>query len=405
MKLSRLANIISESPTLKLSAEAGRLKAQGQPVIHLGIGEPKNAAPPQAISSSIEKLKTGMVKYGPTDGLPSLKSAIMQYTEENYGRRVEPGNIIVSNGAKHSIVNILYAIVEPGDEVILLAPYWVSYPEMIKIVGGNPVVVAPEEGTFIPTMKGIENVVSTNTKAIIMNSPNNPSGVVYPPSFVLDLVGFCEKEDIYLIADDIYHQLVFDGIEASPVFLFTDKDVNNSNMIVVNGVSKLYGMTGFRIGWTVANRKLVEVMTNIQSQVTSCPSIISQVAAEGALTGDQGVVEELRLTIQHNRDIVVEKMSEFSGVCLNKPLGTFYALPDFRGYNQNSHELAEFILNKALVVTVPGSDFGMEGYLRISYAGDERDIVEGIERMRWALDPTYPDEIVIGDKKVKRDWI
>jgi aspartate aminotransferase len=189
------------------------------------------------------------------------------------------------------------------------------------------------------------------------------------------------------------------------VYRFTDKDVENSNVIVVNGVSKLYGMTGFRIGWTVANQKLVKVMTKIQSQVTSCPSIISQVAAEGALTGDQHVVEELRLSIQHNRDLVKEKMSEFSGVHLDKPLGTFYALPDFRAYNQNSHELAEFILKKALVVTIPGSDFGMEGHLRISYAGDERDVVEGIERIRWVLDPTYPDEIFIGDKKIKRDWI
>jgi len=346
-----------------------------------------------------------MIKYGPTDGLPSLKNAIMQYTEENYRRKVSPGNIIVTNGAKHSLVNILYAIVEPGDEVILLAPYWVSYPEMVKIVGGKPVVVSPEEGTFNPTMKGIESAVSQSTKAIIMNSPNNPSGAVFPQSFASDLVNFCEQKDIFLIADDIYHQLVFDGNQAPSVFDLTSKDVDDTNVIVVNGVSKMYGMTGFRIGWTVANQKLVEVMTKIQSQVTSCPSIISQVAAEGALTGDQGVVEELRLTIQHNRDIVVEKISEFPGVHLNKPLGTFYALPDFRAYNHNSHELAEFILKKALVVTIPGSDFGMQGYLRISYAGDERDVVEGIERMRWALDPNYPDEIFIGDKKVKRDWI
>ena len=249
MRLSRLANTISGSPTLKLSAEAGRLRDQGQPVINLGIGEPKNVAPPQAISAAIETIKTGMVKYGPTGGLPSLKNAIVQYTEESYKRKVSPENIIVTNGAKHSLVNILYAIVEPGDEVILLAPYWVSYPEMIKIVGGKLVVVSPEEDAFIPTMKGIENAISSNTKAIIMNSPNNPSGAVYPPSFVSNLVGFCEQKDIYLIADDIYHQLVFDGLEAPSAYNFTDKDVENANVIVVNGVSKMYGMTGFRIGW------------------------------------------------------------------------------------------------------------------------------------------------------------
>jgi aspartate aminotransferase len=405
MKISRLANAINESPTLKLSEEARLLKAKGEPVIHLGIGEPKNTAPPQAISFSNEKLKSGMIKYGPTDGLPSLKNAIIQYTEENYRRNVGPENIIVTNGAKQSLFNILYSVVEPEDEVILLAPYWVSYPEIVKIVGGNPVVVFPEDGTFIPSMEAIEAAVNTNTKAILMNSPNNPSGAVYPQSLISALVGLCEQKDIYLIADDIYHQLVFDGNEAPSVFGFTDKEVDNSSITIVNGISKLYGMTGFRIGWTVASRKLVEVMTKIQSQMTSCPSIISQVAAEGALMGDQSVVEDLRRTIQNNRNVLLEKMNDFTDVSLNKPSGTFYALPDFRAYNHNSRELAEFILRKALVVTIPGSDFGMEGHLRISYAGDEQDVAEGVERIRWALDPTYSDEIFLGGQKITRDWI
>jgi aspartate aminotransferase len=405
MKISRLANAINESPTLKLSEEARLLKAKGEPVIHLGIGEPKNTAPTQAISISKEKLDTGMIKYGPTSGMPSVKNAIINYTEEKYRREVDPENIIVTNGAKQSLFNILYTIVEPADEVILLAPYWVSYPEIVKIVGGKSVVVYPEDGTFLPTLEAIEAAVSSKTKAILMNSPNNPSGVVYPRSLISDLVGLCELKDIYLIADDIYHQLVFDGIEAPPVFGFTDKEVDNSSIIIVNGISKLYGMTGFRIGWTVAGRKLVKVMTKIQSQMTSCPSIISQVAAEGALTGDQTVVEDLRRTIQNNRNILLEKMNDFTDVSLNKPSGTFYALPDFRAYNHNSRELAEFILRKALVVTIPGSDFGMEGHLRISYAGDEQDIAEGVERIRWALDPTYSDEIFMGGQKITRDWI
>ena len=170
-------------------------------------------------------------------------------------------------------------------------------------------------------------------------------------------------------------------------------------------MSKLYGMTGFRIGWVIAGRKLVEIMTTIQGQMTSCPSAISQAAAEGALTGVQNVVENLRLTIQNNRDVAMRELQSFTGVRVTKPGGTFYCLPDFRAYNGNSFELAQFLLKKALVVTVPGKDFGMEGFLRLSYAGAAKDVTEGIKRMKWALDPNSPSEIFIGDRKLVRDWM
>jgi aspartate aminotransferase len=405
MSISQLAREIKESPTLSLNEEARILRVKGEPVIHLGIGEPKNQAPITAILGSAAKLKTGDIKYTPTDGLPSLKKAIIRYTEEHYNRLVAPENVIVSTGAKQCLYNVLFSIINPQDEVLLLAPHWVSYPEMVKMVYGIPVVVTPEDGTFHPRMEDIERVITSYTKAIIINSPNNPSGIVFSEDFIAQVVGFCERKGIYLIMDDIYHKLVFDGKRTPIAYQYTDKDLENSRLIVVNGVSKLYGMTGFRLGWVVAPRKLVEVMINIQSQITSNVPVVSQAAAEGALTGVQSVVESLRLTIQNNRDVMMQELNTFNGIRVTKPEGTFYCLPDFRAYNEDSMELAEFLLNKALVVTVPGIAFGMEGHLRLSYAGSVKDITEGIERIKWALDPESPNEIYIGDRKLVRDWL
>jgi aspartate aminotransferase len=205
--------------------------------------------------------------------------------------------------------------------------------------------------------------------------------------------------------DDIYHKLVFDGKKAIPAYQYTNKDIEDTMVIVVNGVAKLYGMTGFRIGWVIANRSLVEVMTNVQSQVTSCTSSVLQAAAEGALTGMQNIVENLRLTFENNRNVIWQELQAFNGIKTIKPDGTFYILPDFRAYSNNSVELAKFLLKKALVVTVPGKEFGMEGYIRLSYAGTIKDITTGIERIKWALDPNSPNEIYIGDRKLVRDWL
>jgi aspartate aminotransferase len=218
-------------------------------------------------------------------------------------------------------------------------------------------------------------------------------------------VDLCERKSIHLICDDIYHKLTFDEKEAVPAFRFTKKDIENSHIIIVNGVAKIYGMTGFRVGWVVAPRELVRVMTNVTAQMTSGVSPVSQAAAEGALNGLQSVVEAIRLQIQNNRDILLQEMKSFNSVRLVPPDGTFYALPDLRAYNYNSVELSKYLLKKALVVTVPGKDFGMEGHIRLSYSGTVKDVTEGIARIKWALDPTAPNEIYIGDKKMVRDWL
>ncbi|MGA9365579.1 MAG: aminotransferase class I/II-fold pyridoxal phosphate-dependent enzyme [Bacteroidota bacterium] len=405
MSVSQLARSIAQSPTLRLNEEARILRDRGEAVIHLGAGEPQNKAPINAILSSAAKLVTGSIKYTPTDGIPSLKKAIIRYTEENYDRIVEPENVIVSAGAKQSVFNLLYSILNPQDEVIILAPYWVSYPEMVRMVYGVPVIVTPEDGSFHPRMKEIEQVVSSYTKAIIVNSPNNPSGVMYSEQLIAEIVEFCERKGIYLIMDDIYHKLLFDGKKTVSAYKFTTKDVESTKVILVNGISKLYGMTGFRIGWTIASKELVEIMTNVQGQITTTTSVILQAAAEGALMGLQSIVESLRLTVENNRNVMMQELNSFNGVRTTKPDGTFYCLPDFRAYKTNSVELSNFLLKKALVVTVPGKEFGMEGHLRLSYCGSIKDIRQGIERIKWALDPSSPNEIYIGERKLVRDWL
>lgn len=381
------------------------MRERGEPVVNMGIGEPKNKTPITAVLSTSALLAAGDVKYTPPDGTPGLKKAIVRYTEDNYGRVVGPENIIVSSGAKQSLYNILYSILNPQDEVIILAPHWVSYPEMVRMCYGVPVIVTPEDGSFIPRMEEIEDATSSYTRAIILNSPNNPSGAVFQEELIACLVEFCERKGIYLICDDIYHKLVFDGKKAVPAYNYTRRNVEDSMVITVNGVAKLYGMTGFRIGWVVANKRLVEVMTNVQSQITSCTSSILQAAAEGALNGMQSVVENLRLTFENNRNVIVQELSTFNGVRTTRPDGTFYVLPDFRAYSNNSIELSKMLLRKAMVVTVPGKEFGMEGYLRLSYAGSVKDITTAIERIKWALDPNSPNEIYIGDRKMIRDWM
>lgn len=405
MKLSKLASDIAESPTFALNEEARLLRERGEAVINLGIGEPKNKTPIAAILASGAKLTSGEVKYTPPDGLPSMKKAVIRYTEENYDRLVAPENVIITNGAKQSLFNIFYSVLNPQDEVIVIAPYWVSYPEMIKMCLAIPVVVTPEDGTFTPRFEDIARAVTSSTRAIIVNSPNNPSGAVYPPELIGKIADMCERKGIFMICDDIYHKLTFDGIVAPPAYSFTKRDVDSSHVIVVNGVAKLYGMTGFRIGWVVAPRELVKVMTNVTAQTTSCVSPIAQAAAEGALNGLQSVVEALRLQIQNNRDVVLQEMKTFVGARLIKPQGTFYVLPDLRAFNGNSVELSKLLLKKALVVTVPGREFGMEGHIRISFAGSVKDITEGIARIKWVLDPTSPNDIYIGDKKLTRDWM
>jgi aspartate aminotransferase len=333
-----------------------------------------------------------------------MKAAIIRYTHEHYGRKVTPYHVIASSGAKQAIMVVLRAILDPLDEVVFPAPYWVSYPEMVRLCGAVPVPVVPEDGTLVPSTQDILNGVGSHTKAVILNSPSNPSGLMIPRDVVRDVVEFCEKEGLYLIMDDIYHRLVFDGKKGTNAYEFADDLGDTSKLIIINGVSKAYAMTGFRIGWAVANPRLIEVMTNIQSHETSGPAGLLQAGAVAAINGIQSSVENLRMQLENRKNILMARLRAFDGVRVTEPDGTFYAFADFSAYEKDSLKLSTFLLDKVQVVTVPGVAFGMDGHLRLSYCGPEKDVTEGIERIKWALDPNSPNELYLGDRKLIRDW-
>lgn len=401
MKLSDLSFVIGDSPTLKLNAKTAALKKEGLPVVHLGGGEPEIPAPLSAVEAIIQKANSRKIKYSPSSGTAELKAAVVEYTKKHYGISLENKNVIISSGAKQAIYNFLLSAVNKGDEVIFPVPYWVSYPDMIKLAGGVPVAVKPKEGIQI-TFEELKAAVSPKTKAIMLNSPSNPAGVLFGEDFIKKTVELCEQKNIWLMTDDIYHQLVFDGEKTPSPFKFAKKP---DNIVAINGVSKLYGLTGLRIGWAIStNKEIISAMGRFQAQTTSCNSSISEAGALAALTGPQKVVDELRKILENNRNTLLAELSKIEGLKVFAPKGTFYCFVDFSRYNKDSLALSAFLLDKVLVATVPGISFGLDGYLRISYCAAKENIIEGLRRIRWALDKAAPAEIKIGDKIVRKDW-
>ncbi len=386
MHLSQAAMNLGQSATMRLNDLARRLKAEGKPIIHFGGGEPVEKIPQAACDAALKKLESRHVKYTPAGGLIELKNEIITYTEKKYGFKPKPKNIIISGGAKQAIYNFLMAVVDPGSEVIFPAPYWVSYPDMVKLTYGTPVVVQPKEGSLLVDIDSIEKHITSNTRAILLNSPNNPSGAVYGEDFLRKLVETCESRNIYLLTDDIYGRLVGAGVKTPLPFSFSKKNIDDSPIVSVNGVSKMYSMTGFRIGWSIGNEAIVKAMTKIQSQITSCPSDLSQTAAMGALRDGEGFIKEINVALTKKRNILIKELKKFKKAKLYPPNGTFYSFPDFSAYDKDSARLANMLIEKAMVVTVPGVEFGLEGHLRISYCGEEKDIIEGLKRMREVLD-------------------
>jgi aspartate aminotransferase len=399
---SRIKNVAG-SPTLKLNEKATQLRSEGNDVIHFGIGEPQNDLPQAADQAVRHKLQTGQVKYSATAGTDDLIEQVIDYTKEYYGKTPEHQNVMITIGAKQALFNLLLAILNPQDEVILLAPYWVSYPEMVKLAGGVPVPVLPDS-SLVPDINDVLTAAGPKTRAIILNNPNNPAGVLYPEEFIAKLVDFCETRDIYLIMDDIYHQLLAPAATWVPGYVFSSKKINQTRIIVINGISKSFGMTGFRIGWLIANQELIQAVKKIQGHSTSGASDLLQAGAVGALSTRQQEIDRLSQQISRSREIFLSNLESLSSLILSPPGGTFYCFPDFSAYHPDSHELASLILEKAYVVTVPGINFGMEGYLRLSYAGPPERIREGIERIRWVVDPQAPREITIQGKTHICDW-
>ncbi len=403
LNLSHHIRDIQGSPTLALNETASKLRASGAAVINLAIGEPLNDCPDQAVVLASKILETKQIKYSPTSGNKNLKEAIQNYTAELYGRTPALENITITVGAKQALFNLLQVLLDPGDEVILFQPYWVSYPEMVKLARGNPVSV-PTDENFFPEMERVLASITKKTKALILNSPNNPSGAVYPPELIAALVDLCENRGIFLILDDIYHQLVFEPSQWVPGYVFTSQPIDKSHLIIVNGISKTYGMTGFRIGWAIGPAPVIQAVNKLQSHSTSGASALLQEAALGALREGQTTLVELKKLIQNNRDILVEGLKKIKGLQLTKPGGTFYCFPDFRSLTTDSQSLAALLLEKAFVATVPGSAFGQEGFLRLSYTCSTEEIIESVKRIRWAIDPDFPAEIVIAGKSYQREW-
>lgn len=405
MHLSRVAQSISESVTLKLNATAAALRKAGEPLIHLGGGEPVTLAPQAAVDSSEELFRSRAIRYAPASGLPEMKAAVVDYTRRFYGgHEIAPANVLVSSGAKQAIAMALAAIVDPGDEVVFAAPYWVSYPEMVKLVGGVPVVVEAADGGFVPTLAEFEAKLSDKTRAIIINSPSNPTGAVFERELLQALISRCEERGIYIVMDDIYHQLVFDGFEPPSAFSLVADNGESSKLIVINGVSKSYAMTGYRIGWAVAAAPLVKAMGAMQGHQTSGPSSLTQLAAIGAMAHGDPDVAALVTKLQVNRDLLLGKLQAIEGVKVAPPKGTFYCFADFSAIEPDSSKLAGFLLDKVLVAVVPGVAFGRDGHLRISTCGSAEDINEACRRLAWALDPEGGPTLEIAGKTLQRDW-
>lgn len=385
MRISKLAQSLGQSATLKLNETANALKAEGKPVIHLGGGEPVEAIPAGAAAESRKMIDGGFVRYTPSSGTVALKDEIIKYTEQYYGIRPGRGNIVVSSGAKQSIYNFLVSALDEDDEVIIPVPYWVSYPEMVRLAGGQPVLVRPAKG-LLATPNDIKSAITNKTRVIMLNSPCNPSGQVFPEETISELVELCERHDIYLLMDDIYNRLVYDGMKAPSAFAYAKRPLNESVIVSINGVSKTFSMTGYRIGWSIAGEALTKAMIKVQAQVSSCPSALSQAAAVGALAANDGFVETLRKGLEKKKDLLVAELSKLKKVKLDIPHGTFYSFPDFSAYEPDSRKLSAMLLEKALVAAVPGIEFGLEGHLRISYCASAESIREGIARIRKVLD-------------------
>ena len=387
LTISTRAKQVGDSPTLKINATARALKAAGKPVIHLGGGEPIYPAPQSAVDAIIQKANTRHIKYTPSSGTPELKKAIINYTAAHYAHTFEPQNVLVSAGAKQALFNFLLAAVEPGDEVVFPAPFWVSYPEMIKLAGGTPVAVKPAQGLRVSAQEMIA-ALTPHTKAIIINSPCNPAGHIFEEDFIRQLVAAAEEKKIFLVLDDIYHQLVYDGAKTPNPCAYV-KDF--TNLVLINGVSKLYGLTGLRIGWAVSeNKELIAAMGRMQAQSTSCNCDLSETAATAALNGPQDCVADLRAVLEDNRNTLLDELSKIPHLRVEKPQGTFYSFVDFSHYMTDSNALAAYLLDKVLVATVPGKAFGAEGYLRVSFCADKAAIIEGVRRIGQALKNLTP---------------
>lgn len=393
MFLSQRARAIKPSPTLAIDAKAKALKAQGVDVIGFGVGEPDFDTPRNIKEAGIKAIENGFTKYCPVGGTDDLKDAIIEKLKKDNGLSYERGEIIVSCGAKHSLYNIAMTVLEKGDEVIIPAPYWVSYPDIVALADATPVIVnTSEKNGFKMTADEFRRAITTKTKAVVINSPSNPTGSSYSRKELEGIAEIAVEKKILIISDDIYEKLVYDGFEFTSIASL-GKEVKDLT-IVVNGVSKAYAMTGWRIGYAAGSKEIITAMTNIQSQSTSNPTSIAMKASTEALKGPQDAVTEMVREFDKRRVYMVERLNKINGIACLRPNGAFYAFPNITGllgksFNgkilNSSSDVATCLLDEVKVALVPGSAFGAEGYLRLSYATSMENIKEGIDRIEKAV--------------------
>jgi aspartate aminotransferase len=385
---------IAESATLAVDAKAKALKAAGRPVIGFGAGEPDFPTPDYVVEAAVEACRDPRNhRYTPAGGLPELKRAIRDKTLRDSGLQVEAANVLVTNGGKQAIYEAFATLLDPGDEVIVPAPYWTTYPEAIRLAGGVPVeVLADETQDYKVTVEQLETARTGRTKVLVFNSPSNPTGAVYDRSEVEALGRWALEHDLWVLTDEIYEHLVYDGLTSASMPVVVPELADRC--VVVNGVAKTYAMTGWRVGWMVGPADVVKAATNLQSHATSNVSNVAQRAAVAALTGDLSAVDEMKRAFDRRRRTIVAMLNEIDGVVCPEPKGAFYAYPSVKGLlgreidgvtPQSSAEVAELLLDKAEVAAVPGEAFGSPGYLRFSYALGDDDLVEGITRMQKLL--------------------
>ena len=398
--LARRLDAVQPSVTLAMNARAAELRTKGLDVYAFGVGEPDFEPPPfvfDAARAAMEPGKGTVSKYTAVTGIAPLKQAICARTAEVRGWSPKPSQVTVSVGAKHALFNLALALYEPGDEVVIPAPYWVSYPEQVKLAGATPVIVdTTEEAGFKMSPQAFEKALSPRTKAIILCTPSNPTGSAYSGDELAALLEVWKKSDAWLIVDEIYADLVYDGFKhVSAAKLLSGSGSPLDRLVVVDGVSKTYAMTGWRIGWSIAPERLAKALDTIQGQSTTNASAIAQHAAIAALSGPQGEVEKMRAAFEKRRNAMVEALRSLPGVKCRMPEGAFYAFADCRGLYglpykgkpiASDEDLAFFFLDEAHVASVPGGPFGAPGYMRFSYATNEERIKGGIAAIHAAID-------------------
>ena len=386
MNVSNRAQQLTPSVTLAAAAKAKELKAKGVDVLSLTVGEPDFVTPKNIQKAAIASIEDGRASYyTPSGGIPELKQAVVSYVEREYQLRYQPKQVIVTDGAKYALYLLFQAILNVGDEVIIPVPYWVSYGEQVKLAEGKPVFVSStQEQSFKVSVAQLEAVRTDKTKAIILNSPSNPTGVIYTEEELRQIGEWAVAHNILIIADDIYGRLVYNGHRFTPIA--TISEAIRQQTIIINGVSKTYAMTGWRIGFAVGDEKIIQAMTQLASQSTSNPVAVSQYAAIEALTGEQSTVEDMRQAFEKRLNHIYPKVAALPGVSLIKPEGAFYLFPNVKktleicGYD-NVTNWVEDLLQEAHVALVTGEGFGAPEHVRMSYATDLMTLEKAIERM------------------------